>query len=151
MKILIDMNLSPRWVVVLSAAGISAAHWSSIGSANAPDEEIVTRASEEDWVILTQDLDFGTILAVSNGEKPSVIQIRSEDVSPEAAAPGVVATISQLSAELEQGALVTLDPRQTRVRYLPLHILSSSALVLPIPFRPVKPPGVSMTCKERFE
>lgn len=121
MKILIDMNLSPRWVLVLSAAGISAVHWSSIGSANAPDKEIITRASEEGWVILTQDLDFGTILAVSNGDKPSVIQIRSEDVSPEAAAKGVVATIWQLSPELEQGALVTLDPRQTRVRYLPLH------------------------------
>lgn len=121
MKILIDMNLSPRWGSVLAAAGISALHWSRIGSASAPDEEIIARAREEGWVILTQDLDFGTILAISNGQKPSVILIRSDDVSPEAAANGVVATIEQLQAELEQGALVTLDPRQTRVRYLPLH------------------------------
>ncbi len=52
----------------------------------APDREIIVHAREEGWVILTQDLDFGTILAVSNGERPSVVQIRSEDVSPEAAA-----------------------------------------------------------------
>jgi hypothetical protein len=77
--------------------------------------------SEEGWVVLTQDLDFGTILAVSNRRRPSVIQIRSEDLSPEAASNGVLATIWQLSSELEQGALVTLDPRRTRVRYLPLH------------------------------
>lgn len=120
MKILIDMNLSPRWVTVLSAAGISSAHWSSIGSAEAPDAEIIAHARDEGWVILTQDLDFGTILAVTHGEKPSVIQIRSEDVSPEAAANVVTATIRQMSAELEQGALVTLDPRQTRLRFLPL-------------------------------
>jgi predicted nuclease of predicted toxin-antitoxin system len=86
MKVLIDMNLSPRWVSVLSSAGISAVHWSSIGSPMAPDREIIVHAREEGWVILTQDLDFGTILAVSNGERPSVVQIRSEDVSPEAAA-----------------------------------------------------------------
>jgi predicted nuclease of predicted toxin-antitoxin system len=71
-------------------------------------------------VILTQDLDFGTILAVTHGEKPSVIQIRSEDVSPEEAATIVIAAIRQMSAELEQGALVTVDPRRTRLRYLPL-------------------------------
>jgi predicted nuclease of predicted toxin-antitoxin system len=91
-----------------------------MGSANAPDEEIIPLATREGWVILTQDLDFGIILAASHGEKPSVIQIRSRDVSPEAAAQAVVATIRQLSAELEKGALVTLDPRQTRVRILPL-------------------------------
>jgi len=40
MKILIDMNLSPEWVGVLEAAGWRATHWSSIGKASAPDEEI---------------------------------------------------------------------------------------------------------------
>lgn len=73
-----------------------------------------------DWVILTQDLDFGAILAATQGEKPSVIQIRSEDVSPEAAGSAVIAAIRRLSLELEQGVLVTVDPRRTRLRYLPL-------------------------------
>jgi predicted nuclease of predicted toxin-antitoxin system len=71
-------------------------------------------------VILTQDLDFGTILAVTHGAKPSVIQIRSEDVSPEAAAAIVIVAIRQMTVELEQGALVTVDPQRTRLRYLPL-------------------------------
>jgi predicted nuclease of predicted toxin-antitoxin system len=78
-------------------------------------------ARNGDWVILTQDLDFGTILAVTQGEKPSVIQIRSEDVSPEASATAVIRAIQQMGAELEQGALVTVDPSRTRLRYLPLH------------------------------
>lgn len=121
MRILIDMNLSPRWETDLSVEGISSAHWSSIGSAKAPAAEIIARARDEGWVILTQDLDFGTILAVTRRETPSVIQIRSEDVSPESAAKAVIATIRQMSAELEEGALVTIDPRQTRLRYLPLH------------------------------
>src|SRR6218665_2467579 len=32
MKLLVDMNLSPRWVDVLADAGIEAAHWSAVGA-----------------------------------------------------------------------------------------------------------------------
>lgn len=35
MKLLVDMNLSPRWVGVLNNAGIEAAHWSTLGANNA--------------------------------------------------------------------------------------------------------------------
>ncbi len=36
MKLLVDMNLSLRWVAVLSDAGVEAAHWSTLGANNAP-------------------------------------------------------------------------------------------------------------------
>jgi predicted nuclease of predicted toxin-antitoxin system len=35
MKLLIDVNLSPRWVKLLADADIEAVHWSRIGAANA--------------------------------------------------------------------------------------------------------------------
>ena len=41
MKLLIDMNLSPRWVSMLVDAGMQAAHWSMIGAHNAADSEIM--------------------------------------------------------------------------------------------------------------
>lgn len=31
MKLIVDMNLSPRWVEFLAGAGIEAVHWSMIG------------------------------------------------------------------------------------------------------------------------
>jgi hypothetical protein len=34
MKLLIDMNLSPRWVPFLAASQVEAIHWSSVGAAN---------------------------------------------------------------------------------------------------------------------
>ena len=40
-KILIDMNLPPRWVSVLKAEGWDAVHWSSVGSRGAADAEIL--------------------------------------------------------------------------------------------------------------
>jgi len=120
MKLLIDMNLSPRWVDLLTSAGIEAIHWSALGTANAPDMEIVAFARSNNYVVLTHDLDFGTILAVTQGEKPSVVQIRSEDVSPDVIGQPVVSALRQMATELDEGALLTIDPGRTRLRLLPL-------------------------------
>jgi predicted nuclease of predicted toxin-antitoxin system len=114
------MNLSPRWVGVLSDAGIEAAHWSIIGAKNAPDSEIMAYASLNDYVVLTHDLDFSAILAASHGEKPSVVQIRAEDVSPDVIGKQVIIALRQMETELAQGALLTIDSSRTRLRLLPL-------------------------------
>lgn len=120
MKLLVDMNLSPRWIRVLTDARIDATHWSSLGPANAPDSEIMRYASAHDYVVLTHDLDFSAILAATHGEKPSVVQIRAEDVSPDVIGANVITALRQMTDELEQGALVTVDPNRTRLRVLPL-------------------------------
>lgn len=120
MKLLVDMNLSPRWISVLADAGIEAAHWSTLGAKNAPDSEIMAYASVNSYVVLTHDLDFSAILAATHGEKPSVVQIRAEDVSPDVIGRSVIAAVRQMSAELEEGALLSVDPNRTRLRLLPL-------------------------------
>ena len=114
------MNLSPRWVDLLAGAGIEAVHWSSVGPANAPDSAIMAYAGANDCVVLTHDLDFGAILAATHGEKPSVVQIRAEDVSPDATGAKVITALRQMRDELEQGALITVDSNRTRLRVLPL-------------------------------
>ncbi|MCW5283825.1 hypothetical protein D8B29_26530 [Verminephrobacter eiseniae] len=120
MKLLVDMNLSPRWVDVLADAGIEATHWSAVGAFNAQDSEIMAYASANNCVGLTHDLDFGAILAATHGEKPSVVQIRAEDVSPDAIGKQIVIALRQMASELEEGALLTVDPNRTRLRLLPL-------------------------------
>ena len=120
MKLLVDMNLSPRWVDLLIEAGFEASHWSALGARSASDAEIMGYARARDYVVLTHDLDFGTILAASRGQKPSVVQIRADDVSPETIGSRVVQAIRQVEAELEDGALLTVEPDRARVRVLPL-------------------------------
>ena len=120
MKVLIDMNLSPRWTETLAHAGLEAKHWSSVGANNALDSEIMLHAKENGYVVLTHDLDFSAILAATKGDKPSVVQIRAEDLSPEAIGRQIVLALRQLAAELEDGALVTIDPNRVRIRVLPL-------------------------------
>ena len=120
MRLLVDMNLSPRWVGVLGDAGFESAHWSSLGAKNAADSEIMAYARANNFVVLMHDLDFGTILAATHGEKPSVVQIRAEDVSPDAIGKQIIIALRQMAAELEEGALLTVDPNRTRLRVLPL-------------------------------
>jgi predicted nuclease of predicted toxin-antitoxin system len=120
MKLIVDMNLSPQWVRLLVDSGIPSEHWSTIGAANTPDCEIMAYASANGFVVLTHDLDFGAILAATHGEKPSVVQIRADDVSLGAIGNQVVLALLQMAPELEEGALVTVDPKRTRLRLLPL-------------------------------
>lgn len=120
MKMLVDMNLSPRWVSVLGAAGIEAAHWSTLGAHNAPDSQMMAYARANNYVVLTHDLDFSAILAATHGEKPSVVQVRAEDVSPEVIGKQVIIALRQMATELDAGALLTVDPSRTRLRVLPL-------------------------------
>jgi len=122
MKLLVDMNLSPRWVSLLTDAGIGAAHWSMLGAADAPDAEIMAYARTNDYVVLTHDLDFNAILAATHGDKPSVVQIRAEDVKPAVIGKSVINTLRQMTAELDEGTLVTIDPSHTRLRLLPLQL-----------------------------
>ena len=63
MKLLFDMNLLPRWAELLTRSQFEAAHWSTVGSPQALDEEIMAYAAEHDYVVLTNDLDFGATLA----------------------------------------------------------------------------------------
>ena len=122
MRLLIDMNLSPHWVETFNEAGIEAVHWSTLGASNAPDTAIMAYARQHDYVVVTHDLDFGAILAATQGEKPSVVQIRADDVSPAAIGAHVILALKQMSMELDSGALLIVDPSRTRLRVLPLQL-----------------------------
>ena len=114
------MNLSPRWIGLLNSSGMDAVHWSMVGENNAPDTEIMAYAIKNNCIVLTHDLDFSAILAVTQGEKPSVVQIRANNVNPDVVGIQVVAALRQMEPELEAGALLTIDPSRTRLNLLPL-------------------------------
>jgi predicted nuclease of predicted toxin-antitoxin system len=114
------MNLSPNWVPFLSDAGIEATHWSSVGHANAPDVEIMMWARANGAVVFTNDLDFSALLAMTRGTGPSVLQIRVQDLLPDAIGDVVLRVLNQHEAALRSGAVVTIADNATRVRVLPL-------------------------------
>lgn len=120
MRVIVDMNLSPRWVGAPADRGITAAHCSALGSPDASDATIMEQALAEDAVVLTHDLDFGAILAATGARGPSVIQLRGEAILPEQVGGVVFGALDQFASELAAGALLTLDVRRARVSLLPL-------------------------------
>lgn len=121
MNLVLDMNLSPDWVSVLENAGWKTVHWFSIGNPRAADSEIMAWAKLNGYVVLTHDLDFGTMLALTQAESPSVFQVRTQDVTPAGIGNLVIAALRQFQSELEQGALVVVDRANVRARILPLN------------------------------
>jgi predicted nuclease of predicted toxin-antitoxin system len=119
-KLLIDMNLTPEWIPFFRENRIEARHWSDAGAANASDVEIMAFARTHGHVVFTHDLDFGHLLAVTNASGPSVIQVRTQDPTPVAIGRLVVSAVQELEAQLDRGALVTIDPSNMRSRILPL-------------------------------
>jgi len=122
MKILIDMNLSPEWVVVFSQHGIAAVHWSTVRDPRAEDSVLMDWARVNDYIVFTHDLDFGATLALTQAESPSVIQVRTQDVTPAHLEKAVVDMIRKNESLLESKALIVLDEGRLRVRILPLRI-----------------------------
>lgn len=120
MKILLDMNLSPKWASMLHGSGFECIHWSSIGRQDAFDSEIMRWAKDNDHIVFTHDLDFGDILAATNAEGPSVIQLRAQNIDPSATGPLVVAALRQFRKQLESGALIVVDENKARARILPI-------------------------------
>lgn len=120
MKLLLDMNLSPSWIPFLESAGVAAVHWSTIGDPRAQDRELMDWARSNGCVVFTNDLDFSALLAITRGAGPSVLQIRTQDLLPEAIGVTVVRVLTEHRAALLDGAILTVDDRGSRVRVLPL-------------------------------
>ena len=120
MKLVVDMNLSPDWVAVLQRHGWETVHWSTVGNPRATDPEIMAWAKATGHVVFTHDLGFGGLLAATDAGGPSVIQVRTQDVTPAHLETVLVAALRTHQPVLEDGALVSVDEARSRVRILPL-------------------------------
>jgi len=120
MKLVVDVNLPPKWVEFLATRGIEAVHWSGVGDLRATDAEIMDWARAGGYVVLTSDLDFSALLATSSAGGPSVLQVRTQDVFPESLGVQVVRVLQEQSEAFESGAIVTIDEIAARVRILPI-------------------------------
>lgn len=120
MKILIDMNLSPQWVQVFQKHGFQSVHWCAVGDPRATDRSIMDWARANEFIVFTHDLDFGAILAATQAESPSVIQVRTQNVLPTHLEDLLIGVLHQFESILEAGALIVVNEARSRARILPL-------------------------------
>ncbi|HZX47767.1 MAG TPA: DUF5615 family PIN-like protein [Nitrospirota bacterium] len=120
LKFLADMNISPLTVEELSSKGWDIVRVNEIMDVRSTDIEILTYAREHDKVIITHDLDFSLLLAIRGYEKPSVINLRIEDASPESVTGRIVEVVLEMEKEFEEGIVVSVDELSARYRSLPI-------------------------------
>ena len=120
MKILIDMNLSPKFVDLFMKRGVDAIHWFEIGAPNAEDTQIMEYANKNNYIIMTCDLDFNILLLLSRKSKPSIIQLRTQRIRVEQDGEWIVSAVKQNAEKLEMGAILSVDAKKCRLRLLPL-------------------------------
>lgn len=114
------MPLSPKTVKFLKNMGHEAVRVSELGMARSKDREIFDHAEKNDMIILSADLDFGTILANTHSRKPSVIIFRLRDPSPEHVNSLLSSNLSGIEEELMKGAIVIVEDANIRIRELPI-------------------------------
>ena len=119
-KLLLDMNLSPDWVLLLQEHGFEAVHWSSVGAANADDTDIMRWARDNQAVVFTHDLDFGIALALTRGPLQASFRFARRTCLRRIWAQRLFRCFTRTAESLACGALVTVDEAKSRVRILPI-------------------------------
>jgi hypothetical protein len=70
MRLLLDNNLSPRLVELLTLEGWDVAHVRALGLRAATDKVVLEAARNDHRVLVSADTDFGALLAASHDPPP---------------------------------------------------------------------------------
>jgi len=114
------MNISPRTVSALQRWGWDVVRVSDSLPATATDLQILGYAREHGRVVVTQDLDFSTLLALSGHGQPSLITVRLATSDPDTVSLRLGEVLRQYEREIFAGCAVTVGDASVRVRGLPL-------------------------------
>ncbi|WP_434684564.1 DUF5615 family PIN-like protein [Pseudanabaena minima] len=120
MKFLGDMGISPRTIALLRERGYDAIHLVEQNLERMPDPSILQKSRQEGRILLTVDLDFTQLLAISGESLPSVILFRLGNVSREVVNTYLLSVLTNYSTELESGAIISVNEGSIRLRRLPL-------------------------------
>lgn len=71
-------------------------------------------------MVLTFDLDFGEIAALTKGRKASVILFRLHNTRTPHVIDRLVGVLADCANALEKGAVVVVEESRHRVRFLPI-------------------------------
>src|SRR5712691_10884126 len=120
MRFLADMGVSQRVVTWLQEQGHDATHLRDEGLQKLENGEIFTKAFRESRIILTWDLDFTEIVALSKTGTVSAVVFRLMNTRSDHVVERLERVLSESAQDLEEGVIISVEEGRHRVRLLPL-------------------------------
>lgn len=120
MDFLLDMPVSPTLLNVLRAYGHAGVHAHQIGQARATDAALLELARREGRVVITADLDFPRLLALSSASQPGVILFRGGNYSDSGMCLLLERVLKTVAPEILAKSMCVVDKRRIRIAPLPL-------------------------------
>lgn len=119
MRFLADMGISQGVTNWLREQGHQVVHLRDEGLQRLGDRDVFLKAASERRVLLTCDLDFGEIVALSGGSTVSVVLLRLRNMRTTFVVSRLGRVIPATASALEQGAIVVVEDARYRIRRLP--------------------------------
>ncbi len=118
MRFLADMNISPLTVAVLNEQGWQVTRVSAVLPPKTTDRDILEYARQENFVTVTQDLDFSTLIMLSGQDRPNLITLRLSVSDPDTVTARLLQVLPFLVDSLEVGSAITVEDKSVRTRRL---------------------------------
>jgi predicted nuclease of predicted toxin-antitoxin system len=118
MRFLIDMPLSPALALWLRQQGHDAVHAGEIGLHGASDGVILECARGEGRVVLTADLDYPRLLALTQAEQPGLILFRGGDYNERECIERLAQVFEKVLPQVLENSIVVVERNRIRLRPL---------------------------------
>ncbi len=116
MRFLADMGISRKTVTWLRNNGHDAVHLLDERLHKLPDKDVLEKARKEKRILLTMDLDFGYLLAISKQDMPSIIILRLKNETYENINKRLTDVLRNLDKQLIDGNFV-ISVEESKIRY----------------------------------
>jgi predicted nuclease of predicted toxin-antitoxin system len=120
MNLLLDMPVSRTLLSVLEDHGHAGVHAHEIGLDRATDREILAIARRENRVVITADLDFPRLLALSSAEGPGLILFRGGNYSDSEMRDLLDRVLTEVPPDTLENSICVVDRKRIRYTRLPL-------------------------------
>ena len=120
MKFLADMGISPKSALFLRDLGYESFHLTELGLGKLADSDILLKAKNEKFIVLTHDLDFSELIAASKAKLPSVVAFRLRNMKAENVNRNLNKILNSYQNELQKGSVISVTEGLIRVRKFPI-------------------------------
>lgn len=114
------MGISKSTVSWLRKNSYDVKHLSDENLQRSLDIDIIDKARRENRIILTCDLDFGYLMAISKEILPSIIIFRLVNEMPENINRRLKQVLEESEEVLNKGVIISVEETRYRTRFLPI-------------------------------